>query len=168
MARDSADQLGSENDRKYQPYVILAKAGVHGLRWIPAFEGVAKDPEKKGTTNIHDDDWSPSVMKALATESRRHGGKAFFSSPCSVPPWQFSFTANIHDDDWSPSVMNICVLCAFVAPFFSGPFATTSFAGTTMVHSRLPLPYPQATAQDKHRTETSARLQNNLREIAEK
>ena len=45
---------------------------------IPAKEVVAKGPEKKGTTkgtNIHDDDWSPSVMKALATEARR---KSFF------------------------------------------------------------------------------------------
>ena len=32
-------------------------------------------------TSVHDDGWSPSVMKALATESRRHRGKAFFSSP---------------------------------------------------------------------------------------
>ena len=33
-------------------------------------------------TNVHDDGLSPSVMKALATEPRRHRGKAFFSSPC--------------------------------------------------------------------------------------
>ena len=33
-------------------------------------------------TNVHDEGLSPSVMKALATESRRHRGKAFFSSPC--------------------------------------------------------------------------------------
>ena len=38
----------------------------------------------KGTriTNVHDDGSSPSVMKALTTETRRHRGKAFFSSPC--------------------------------------------------------------------------------------
>ena len=34
------------------------------------------------STNVHDDGLSPSVMKALATESRRHRGKAFFSSLC--------------------------------------------------------------------------------------
>ena len=39
-------------------------------------DGTTKD------TNVHDDGLSPSVMKALATESRRHRGKAFFSSPC--------------------------------------------------------------------------------------
>ena len=55
---------------------------------IPTKEGVTKGIKAlnhRGTkaTNIHDDDWSPSVMKALATESRRHGGKAFFSSPCA-------------------------------------------------------------------------------------
>ena len=55
------------------PAIILAKAGV------------AKGSEKKGTTkrtNVHDDGSSPSVMKALATESRRRRGKAFFSSLC--------------------------------------------------------------------------------------
>ena len=41
-------------------------------------EVVAKAPEKKGTTNVHDDGSSPSVMKVLATQSLRHRGKAFF------------------------------------------------------------------------------------------
>ena len=44
-------------------------------------------------TNVHDDGLSPSVMKVLATESRRHRGKAFSLLRVSVPPWQFSFTA---------------------------------------------------------------------------
>ena len=35
------------------------------------------------STNVHDDGLSPSVMKALATESRRHRGKAFFSLLCA-------------------------------------------------------------------------------------
>ena len=39
-------------------------------------EVVAKDPEKNGTTNVHDDGLSPSVMKALVTETQR---KSFFS-----------------------------------------------------------------------------------------
>ena len=34
-------------------------------------------------TDIHDDGLSPSVMKALAAESRRHRGTAFLSSPCA-------------------------------------------------------------------------------------
>ena len=58
-------------------------------------EGVAKGPEKKGATkitNVHDDGLSPSVMKALATESRRHRGKAFFSLlRVSVPLWFKAF-----------------------------------------------------------------------------
>ena len=109
---------------------------------IPAKEVVAKGPEKKGTTkgtNVHDDGLSPSVMKASATEPRRHRGKAFALLRVSVPPWQFSFTAkstNIHDDDWSPSVMKALAtesrrhggkaffsspcLCASVAIFFHG------------------------------------------------
>ena len=40
---------------------------------------VAKVLKKKGTTNVHDDGLSPSVMKALATEPQR---KSFCSSPC--------------------------------------------------------------------------------------
>ena len=57
---------------------------------IPAKDGVAKGPVKKGTTkdtNVHDDGLSPSVMKAFATESRRHRGKAFSLLRVSVPAW---------------------------------------------------------------------------------
>ena len=55
---------------------------------IPAKRGVAKsikalNPRGTKATNVHGDGLSLSVMKALATESRRHRGKAFFSSPCA-------------------------------------------------------------------------------------
>ena len=79
---------------------------------IPVNEGVAKGPEKKGTTkitNVHDEGLSPSVMQALATESRRHRGKAFFSLfRVSVPPWQFSFTAK---STKKSSSFPLCSLC---------------------------------------------------------
>ena len=62
--------------------VILAKAGIHFSPHIPVLEDIAKGPEMKGTTNVHDDGLSPSVMKALATETQRHRDteeKLFFS-----------------------------------------------------------------------------------------
>ncbi|MFK0573611.1 DUF547 domain-containing protein [Endozoicomonas sp.] len=47
------------------------------------------------STNTHEDDSSPSGMKDLATEARRHRGKAFSFLRAFVPPWQLSFTAKI-------------------------------------------------------------------------
>ena len=72
-------------------------------------------------------------MKALATESWRHRGKAFFSLlRVSVPPWQFSFTAKTprhkeglflsSETQGSPEKP-----CAFVVPFFFRVFCHTGF-----------------------------------------
>ena len=58
---------------------------------IYLFKGFQNFLKRLANTNVHDDGSSPYVMKALATESRRHRGKAFFLF--SVPLWQFSFTA---------------------------------------------------------------------------
>ena len=70
-------------------------------------------------TNVHDDGSSPSVMKALATESRSHRGKAFFL---------FSVSASVAIFFHGKGKEKLFFVL-FVVPFFSEPFATASFEG---------------------------------------
>ena len=76
--------------------VILAKAGIHFSPHIPVLEDIAKGPEMKGTTNVHDDGLSPSVMKALATETQRHRDTETQRKSFSFPLWPLKWGGSPH------------------------------------------------------------------------